>query len=233
MMRGGGGGVKRQLLASCAMAGIVLLGGDRPRGASAQAAPAFAPARWESGPLPAGPPPNVAGWIEEMLDVAVDAAGAVQTATPIRRSPLPRDLVAPAVSRWRFRPAAVRGQPVPAHVLVAALFRPPVLYNAPAIGQPAVDLAPAPLEIPFPVNAPPPLYPPLGAGDGVVLVEAAVGADGAVHTARVAAGAPGFTQPALEAARAWRFRAARRDGQPVESFAYLVFGFRRPLAAGQ
>jgi protein TonB len=67
--------------------------------------------------------------------------------------------------------------------------------------------------------------------DGVVLVEVLVGPDGRVRAASVTSGSPGFDDVALTAARGWSFRPARRNGRPVAAFAYLVFGFRRPLAS--
>jgi TonB family protein len=110
------------------------------------------------------------------------------------------------------------------------MFRPPVLYNAPAPGAAAVPLAAPSNEIPVPTERAAPAYPPLGVADAVVLVEVLVGADGHVHAASVRSGSPGFDDPALTAARGWSFRPAQRDGRPVAAFAYLVFGFRRPLA---
>jgi TonB family protein len=139
-------------------------------------------------------------------------------------------LIAAAVTDWTFRPALDRGQPVPSHVLVAAMFRPPLLYNGPAAGGGAVALAAPSGDVPVPAATTTPVYPPLGVADAVVLVEVLVGPDGNVQSASVTSGAPGFDDVALTAARGWSFHSAGRNGRPVPAFVYLVFGFRRPLA---
>jgi TonB family protein len=131
---------------------------------------------------------------------------------------------------WTFRPARDRGQRVPSHVLVAAMFRPPVLYNGPAARRAAVALAAPSGDVPVPAATTAPVYPPLGVADAVVLVEVLVGPDGSVQSASVTSGPPGFDDVALTAARGWSFRSAARNGRPVPAFVYLVFGFRGALA---
>jgi len=202
-------------------------------GSSGQAAATFVPARRLGGSLPSTPPTNVVGRIEEMLEVVVDATGRVARIMPLRASPLPRNLLAPAAANWRFSPAADRGLAVSSRVLVAAIIRPPQLDDSPTLGDPPVDLARPSDEIPLPVVTVSPRYPPLALGDGVVLVEVLVDVDGGVRETRVIEGAPAFGQASLEAARQWSFRPARGTGAPVQAYAYLVFGFRQPVVAGR
>lgn len=130
-------------------------------------------------------------------------------------------------------PASERGRAVPSRVLVAAIIRPPQLDDSPTIGDPPVELAPPSDEIPFPIITGSPRYPPLAIGDGVVLVEVLVGADGRGREIRVIEGAPAFGQAALETARQWSFRPARWNGAAVQAYAYLVFGFRQPVVGGR
>jgi TonB family protein len=171
----------------------------------------------------------VVGQIEETLQVVVDETGRVAQMTPLRASPLPTDLLMPAVGRWQFRPAVDQGVVVSSRVLVAAIFRPPQLDNSPTLGTSPVDRAAPSDEIPFPIATQTPPYPPAAIGEGVVLVELLVGADGRVQQLRLATGAGGFDQAALDAARRWSFRPARSNGRTVEAYAYLVFGFRQPV----
>jgi hypothetical protein len=79
------------------------------------------------------------------------------------------------------------------------------------------------------VASPPPRYPPLAVGDAIVLVEVLVGLDGRVREAQIISGASGFHEASLDAAQGWLFRPARWNAQVVESYAYLIFGFRAPI----
>src|ERR1700694_240403 len=106
--------------------------------AAGQAIDRFVPARLLNGSLPPPLSPLVVGRIEEILEVVVDATGRVTRMTPLRASPLPADAVAPTVANWRFWPANDRGRVVQSRVLVAALFRPPQLYDSPTLGDPPV-----------------------------------------------------------------------------------------------
>jgi hypothetical protein len=199
-------------------------------GAAQTAGGAFIPARRLSGSLPALPPPNVVGWTEERLEVVVDATGRVHGLTPFRVTPMPSDAIAPALTDWLFRPAVGGNRAVRSRVLVAAMFRPPQLYDAPTLGTSPADLATPSDEIPFPVESRPPRYPPLAVSDAVVLVEVLVGLDGRVREARIISGDPGFHQASLDAARGWLFRPARWKSRAVEAYSYLIFGFRRLVA---
>jgi protein TonB len=117
-------------------------------------------------------------------------------------------------------------------VLVAATFRPPTVYDdAPPI--PPVEHAVPSNEIPFPVATKRPLYPVQAVADGVALVEVLIGSDGRVREATFRNGERAFEDVALEAARGWSFRPAHRNGEVVEAFAYLAFGFRRPVTSAK
>jgi TonB family protein len=194
------------------------------------AAAGFVPARRISGSVPVGPPPNAVGWIEGAMELVISATGHVQRTVLLRATPRLSDLLAPAVADWRFLPATDDGRPIASGVLVAAVFRPPVLYNAPAPGDPPVEGATASRNIPFPIATPPSLYPPLGVADAVVLVEVFVGPDGRVRRAQTIGRTAGFDQAALDTTRQWSFRPAQWNGHAVAAYAYLVFGFHRPLA---
>jgi hypothetical protein len=196
---------------------------------SAQATATFVPARLLNGSLPPTPAPVVVGRIEEILEVGIDATGRVAQTTMLRASPLPTDPLRPTVANWRFQPASDQGRVIPSRVLVAAMFRPPQLDDSPTLGNPPVNLAAPSDEIPFPIVTELPPYPPLAVGDGVVLVEVLVGVDGRGRQPRIVAGAAGFDQPALAAAGRWSFRPARWNDRAVETYAYLVFGFRQPV----
>jgi len=223
---------------AAAMSGLAATGRPAPAalthpdpGAAQTAVGAFVPARRLSGSVPAPPAPNVVGWTEEMLEVVVGATGRVQGLTPVRATPMPADAIAPALADWLFRPAVVdRSRAVDSRVLVAAMFRPPQLYDGPTLGTPPADLAKPSDQIPFPVESRRPRYPPLAVSDGVVLVEVLVGLDGRVRDARIVSGDPGFHQASLDAALGWLFRPARWNAAAVEAYAYLIFGFRRPVA---
>jgi TonB family protein len=62
-----------------------------------------------------------------------------------------------------------------------------------------------------------------------VVVQVAVGVNGQVVNAATVRSAAGFDELALAAARQWTFRPARIHGRLEQTFAYLVFAFRRPV----
>jgi TonB family protein len=189
----------------------------------------FVPARRLSGPFPALPSPNVIGWIEETLELMIDTTGSVARMTPLRASPLLADPIPSAVANWRFLPAHDSGLPVPSRALVAAVIRPPDLFDGPTPGDPPVDLATPSDEIPYPIATTPPRYPPLAIGDGVVLLEVLVDRDGRPAQVRIVTDTSAFDQASLAAAAFWSFRPAKWNGRTVEAYAYLMFGFRQPV----
>jgi TonB family protein len=189
----------------------------------------FTPARRLSGSTPSLPSPNAIESIEESLELTVDATGHVRGITAAQATPGP-SLVSRAVADWRFQPATASGAAVASRVLVAAIFRAPEWYDDATSSTAPVELADRSSEIPFPTATIPPVYPPLAIADAVAIVEVLVAPDGHVSAARVVNNAPGFESAASSAARAWSFQPARRHGQAVSAYAYLVFGFRRPVS---
>jgi TonB family protein len=189
--------------------------------------------RFRSGALPNVPAVAV-GWGEVRLEAVVGAGGTVTSIRTLRSSPPFTDALREAVAGWRFEPAMTQAGPVPSHVLVAGMFRPPVLYDTPAPGTPPVDVAPASASVPSPLQIPTAVHPVRARGDGFVIVEMLIGEDGAVREARVAQSTAGaFEASAMRAAAGAQFRPARPDCAPVPGRAYLVFGFRQPVVTPQ
>jgi protein TonB len=178
--------------------------------------------RLVAGEVPAPPSPRTVGGGEVVLEAEVDSGGKVAGVKVLRDTPPFTAALSDAVAGWSFESGAA------GYVLVAGLFAPPTLYG-PAPGQPPRDVASPSEEVPYPSTRAPAPYPPGAVGSGSVLVEVEVDAAGTVASAKVVRSAPGFDESALRAARAWRFRPARREGKPTASFVYLVFGFRAPV----
>ncbi|GAH01546.1 unnamed protein product, partial [marine sediment metagenome] len=189
--------------------------------------PTYLPASYRSGEIPVQPP-QVPGGGQVLLELTVGDDGKVLKGHTLRSTPPFTELLVDAVRLWRFQPAEDRGHEVESGVLVAALFRPPTLMG-PAAGEPAKDVTPPSTLIPMPYTMVQPDYPPGALADGVVLVEIIVERDGTVEAARVLRSSAAFDQASTDAVLQWKFRPARRDGQPVPSFAYIIFGFRQPV----
>lgn len=188
----------------------------------------FQPARLKSAVMPTPLLSAVSGG-EVFLEIEIDATGHVSRVDRLRVTPPFTDSVEEAVRNWRFDAAAEERRPAVSRVLVAALFRPPTLYDGQTLGSPPRDVALPSDAIPFPIANEPPHYPPRGIGNGGALVEIRVARDGSVEAAKIVDATPGFEQSALQAAQHWRFRPARRKGAPVAAVAYVWFGFRAPI----
>lgn len=197
--------------------------------------PKFTPAQVVAATPPIQPAVAVGGG-EVWLEVKIDANGGIERIKPLRSTPPFTDLVTDAVRSWRFSSATMTvagSQPrrVESSVLVAGIFRPPMLLNGPTLGEPPKNVGTPSAEIPVPARTTTPVYPAQALFDGVAIVEATVGSDGKLNDTTIIRSAPGFDQAALDAARQWTFRPALRDGRPVPAFAYLIFGFRQPNTA--
>jgi len=189
-------------------------------------AAAYAPARFRTGTLP-GIPFDAVGGGEVFVELEVGPDGHVIAATPVRITAPFTDYLLDAVRDWQFTPAK-DGVAVPASVMVAAVFRPPVL-NGPTLGTPPSDVGRPSGSVPAPTGTPMPPFPANAHASGVVLLEVLVAATGAVENARVVRSAPPFDDAAQKTVRLWKFAPAQRGGVTVPSVAYVIFAFRPPV----
>jgi TonB family protein len=206
---------------------LAAAGWPTPRAAAQE----WTPPRFRAGELPA-PPQQTIGWGDVLLELTVGLDGRVEAVKPLRTTAAFDAPTEHAVRTWRFDPARAgkAREPVAASVLVAAVFRPPTLSDAPMPGELPRDLGTPSEAVPAVLARVAPVYPATGFGDGVVLVEVDIGPDGAVREATVVRSAgTAFDDAARRAASEWRFRPARVAGQPRRVFAYLVFAFRAPV----
>jgi TonB family protein len=199
--------------------------------AAALGAEVSEPPRLNEGDPPALSP-RQDGQCHAALDVQIDSRGSVTGVRLLYGSGALRGELEAAVARWSFEPAREDGEPRGSHVLVAALFRAAALYALGPCSPPDVTLL-APPGLPLPLDMSPPAYPARGWGGGVVIVEVTVGPSGHVLSARAVGERTGFDGAAEQAARAWRFVPGRRQGRPVSTRAYLVFGFPEPVLASE
>jgi TonB family protein len=184
--------------------------------AGAGAGTVIVPPRW---------PVTATGGGEVILHTRVNPDGTPELILGVLETPPFAEALREAVREWQVPWAAAEAGP---DILVVGVFRSPALLelsNLPAPPSAAI----APPALPFPVEWARPVYPPTATGDGVVIVELRVGASGGIRGATVVRSAPGFDAAAVDIAWQWRFRPAVRDGRPVPTIAYLVFGFRAPV----
>jgi TonB family protein len=197
----------------------------------------YKPARYEAGARPILPVLVVGGG-QAFVEITVGPDGAVQKVTPLRSTPPFTQGLIDAVSAWRFTPAMEdtlgpdgmpQGpKPVASRILVASQFRAPTLLT-PTLGEKTVNVGSASQEVAYPSATNEPPFPPNAMASGVVLLEVSLDAAGAIKDVRVIGSAPPFDQPAIDAARKWRFRPARINGRATAGYAYLVFGFPQPV----
>jgi periplasmic protein TonB len=197
----------------------------------------YKPARYTAGSPPVLPALSLGGG-QAFVELTVAPDGTVQKVTPLRSTPPFTQGLIDAVSGWRFAPALEDAlgpdgtpqgpKPVASKILVASLFRAPTLVG-PTIGEKTVNVASASPEVVYPTATNEPPYPPQAFAPGVVLIEVSVNAAGAATELRVVSSAPPFDQPALEAARKWRFRPSQVKGHATAGYAYLAFGFPQPV----
>lgn len=202
--------------------------------ATALAQDPFVPARLIRGDLPPLPPPTVIGGGQVLIEVLIDPSGRPVRATILRTTPPYEQALTAAVMRWQFEPAeAVLADgtqaAVASRVLVAAVYRPPTLYNGPTLGEASRDLGGPSPDIPYPSAIAVPPYPPLALAGSVVMFELIVDEGGSVARLRPIISDPGFDSAAMDGVWSWKFRAANRDGRPVRSVAYVIFGFNQPV----
>ena len=182
--------------------------------------------RFASGKSPVLPPLAANGGLVG-LELRIAPSGIVQEAIVIDDSPPFTEEVRKVVRLWKFELANVEGAPAPARVAVVGVFRAPTLLGG--TPPPPKRVSSPSAEIPYPTSTTTPAYPPQALSPGVVMLEVEVDEKGAVADVEILSQAEGFAAAAVEAARQFRFRAAKLDGHPVRSYAVLVFGFPQPV----
>jgi len=203
---------------------------------AAQQPRTYSPPRIVSAALPLPPPPMVVGGGEVLVEAIIDRTGAVTRPVLLRSTPPYAEMMLDAISRWRFRPARAAepdgsDAPVEAPVMIAAVYRPPTLFNGPTIGEAPKDLAVASRDVAYPATLIAPVYPPnaLTATASVVLFELLLDETGAVKEARAIETDPAFESAARDALMQFKFRPGLMRGRAVPSSAYVLFGFRPPV----
>jgi hypothetical protein len=200
--------------------------------------PRFVPPRLKTAELPPLPGVNVPGGGEVLIEALVDRNGAVRRPAIIRATPPFTELVLDAVARWRFDPARdidSRGVEtiVQMPVAIFAIYRPPILMNAPTVGEPPKEWGKLSAEAASPIATAAPNYPPQARAGGVVVTELSLNEQGGVTDTRMFASVAGFESASREALAGWRFRGGSYRARPVPSTAYALFGFRPPVGMEQ
>jgi len=194
----------------------------------------FTPPRLLTGELSVLPAPTIIGGGEVLIEGTVDRGGLLTRPIVLRGTPPYTQMVLDAVSSWRFEPARIVGPDgietaVEMPVAIGAVYRPPILMNAPTIGEPPKDWSKPSADVAYPISIEPPNYPPLARDGGVVLLEVTLDESGGVTETRGIASTGGFESASREALAKWRFRGGTYRARPVAATAYVLFGFRPPV----
>lgn len=201
----------------------------------------FSPARFLAGTVPVVPVTALGGG-QVIVELTVSEDGRVTAVTPLRTTPPFTDLVVEAVRNWQFRPAeqdvgadrdrvgvSRQMMSIESRVLLAAIFRPPVL-TGPTLGEIPRDFRRASDDVAFPLATAVPPLPPMASKSGVVLLEVDVDRNGAVADVAVVQSVPSFDDAARAAVKTWKFRLAQVRNLSVPTVVYVLFGFRVPVS---
>ena len=196
----------------------------------------FTPPRLLKAQLTPLPAPTIAGGGEVLIEAIVDRTGRVGRPIVLRGTPPYTNMVLEAIATWQFEAARERSltgvdSAVEMPVAIAAIYRSPVLMNAPTIGEPPRDWSKPSTEIAYPMSMEMPNFPPQARDGGVVLLEVTLNEAGVVTDTRGIASTGGFESASREAVAKWRFRGGSHRARPVPATAYVLFGFRPPVVS--
>ena len=166
-----------------------------------------------------------------VLDVSMDATGALVGVDVLRELPPLSNSAKSAVQSWQFKPASAGSGPQPSDLLAIFVMPPAVSFTTypsfPSLPPKAGSISGYVLS--GIVSASYAQYPVNSVVSGSVVIQVTVGANGKATAWQTVRALDPCTCFALEAAKKWRFRAATLDGQPVASKIAIDFIFRPPL----
>jgi outer membrane biosynthesis protein TonB len=166
-----------------------------------------------------------------VLNVKLDATGALVGVDVLRDLPPLTNSAKSAVQSWQFKPALVGSGPRPSDLLAVFVVPPPVSFptypHFPSLPPKAGSISG--YVLPGIVSASYAQYPVDSVVSGSVVIQVTVGADGNATAWQTVRALDPCTRFALEATKKWRFRAAALDGHPVSSKIAIDFVFQPPL----
>lgn len=167
-----------------------------------------------------------------VLDVQLDATGAITKISIVRDIPPLTQAAISSVQDWKFDPASDGSKPQVSVMPVVFAFRPRSYLVAPPKFEPIrsnqgsesaeTDSGYTPPGI-ISVNYP--QYPINAFRPGAVVVQVTVGRNGRIKRLRVVRDWPPFTQAALDVAKKCQFQAASLNGRPIVSNLAISFVF--------
>jgi TonB family protein len=153
------------------------------------------------------------------LLLGLDNNAQMQNIEILRDFPSLTSAVQNVVTTWTFRPAALKGNPVPSEISLTVVFN---IFN-PAGGAASQFTPPQITQASF-AN-----YPAASVAQGTVVLDVTVGRAGQSKQIRVVNDVPTLTQQAISAVKTWGFNAATIHGQPIPAQIVIAFVFQRNM----
>jgi TonB family protein len=174
-------------------------------------------------------PPQALYGGEVVLDALVDADGKLADVRVIAGDSPFVDAALNAVHTWTFSPARLDGRPTESRIGIVfqfpQSFLPRITQKQHKYEEPepkATDRAA------LPVLAVQPDYPANSVGEGSVILEGLVDAEGHLTSTSILRDLESLAGPTKQAMQQWQFVPGERDGKAVESEVVVVETFRRP-----
>jgi TonB family protein len=206
------------------------------------------PFRSGAGKIPEYAPPDVLSASNIAYPLNTQATGAVslllsldnnaqiQNMQALRDTPPLTSAVQDSVQLWTFRPALLKGNPVPSEISLTVIFN--VFNPAGGAAYQSLVLAPAQPTNPDAAQFTPPQinlasfakYPANSVAQGTVVLDVTIGSSGNPKQIRVINDVPTLTQQAISAIKTWRFNAATFKGQPTPAPIIIAFVFQRNMS---
>ena len=151
-----------------------------------------------------------------IAEIVIDTNGDVRDARILRSIPMLDQAALDAIRQWRYTPTTLNGVPVELVMTVTVSF---TLGSepAPTAGQAPVRVG-GDIKEPRKIYDAKPTYPPAAqaAGvQGIVIVEAIIGVDGRVSSAKILRSVPMLEEAAIDAVSQWVYEPTLLSGVPV------------------